>query len=33
VNELGVLYTAIAGLLNLLAIIDSAHRAGHKEGQ
>jgi len=27
-NELGVLYTAVAGMLNLLAIIDSAHRAG-----
>jgi hypothetical protein len=27
VNELGVLYTAVAGLLNLLAIIDSSHRA------
>ena len=26
-NELGVLYTAVAGMLNLLAIIDSAHRA------
>ena len=27
-NELGVLYTAVAGMLNLLAIIDAAHRAG-----
>ncbi|HET6252330.1 MAG TPA: DUF6677 family protein [Tepidisphaeraceae bacterium] len=27
VNELGILYTAVAGLLNLLAIIDSSHRA------
>lgn len=27
-NEIGVLYTAVAGLLNLLAIIDSAYRAG-----
>jgi hypothetical protein len=27
VNEIGVLYTAVAGMLNLLAIIDSAHRA------
>ena len=31
-NELGVLYTAIAGMLNLLAIIDCSHRAGQKEG-
>ena len=28
--ELGVLYTAVAGMLNLLAIIDSAHRAGNR---
>ena len=28
VNEIGVLYTAIAGMLNLLAIIDAASRAG-----
>jgi hypothetical protein len=27
VNELGILYTAVAGMLNLLAIIDSSHRA------
>jgi hypothetical protein len=27
VNEIGVLYTAVAGMLNLLAIIDSSHRA------
>ena len=26
-NELGVLYTAVAGMLNLLVIIDAAHRA------
>ena len=26
-NELGVLYTAVAGMLNLLIVIDSAHRA------
>ena len=26
-NELGVLYTAVAGMLNLLAIIDSSYRA------
>lgn len=30
-NELGVLYTAIAGMLNLLAIIDSASRAGRPQ--
>jgi hypothetical protein len=29
-NELGVLYTAVAGMLNLLAIIDAAYRAGHE---
>jgi len=29
-NELGVLYTAVAGMLNLLAIIDAAHRAGRE---
>jgi hypothetical protein len=28
VNEIGVLYTAVAGMLNLLAIIDAASRAG-----
>lgn len=28
VNEIAVLYTAVAGMLNLLAIIDSASRAG-----
>lgn len=34
VNEIAVLYTAVAGMLNLLAIIDSAHRAGQLlEGQ
>lgn len=27
VNEIGVLYTAVAGMLNLLALIDAAHRA------
>ena len=31
VNELGVLFTAIAGMLNLLAIIDSSHRATYPE--
>jgi hypothetical protein len=30
-NELGVLYTAVAGMLNLLAIIDAASRAGRAE--
>lgn len=30
-NELGVLYTAVAGMLNLLAIIDAASRAGQTE--
>ncbi len=28
-NEIGTLYTAVAGMLNLLTIIDSAYRAGH----
>jgi len=28
VNEIAILYTAVAGMLNLLAMIDSAHRAG-----
>jgi hypothetical protein len=32
-NELGVLYTAIAGMLNLLAIIDSASRAGQPQDE
>ena len=27
VNEIGVLYTAVAGMLNLLAVIDASHRA------
>ena len=27
-SEIGTLYTAVAGMLNLLAIIDAAHRAG-----
>lgn len=30
VNEIAVLYTAVAGMLNLLAVIDSAHRAGRQ---
>ena len=31
INEIGVLYTAVAGMLNLLTIIDASHRAaqGH----
>ena len=29
--DIGVLYTAIAGMLNLLSIIDSAHRASAEE--
>ena len=28
IGEIGTLYTAVAGMLNLLAIIDSAYRAG-----
>jgi hypothetical protein len=31
VNEAGTLYTAVAGMLNLLAIIDATHRATHGE--
>ncbi len=31
VNEAGTLYTAVAGMLNLLVIIDSTHRAAQKE--
>ena len=31
-NEIGTLYTAVAGMLNLLAIIDAAYRAGHGGG-
>jgi hypothetical protein len=27
--EIGTLYTAVAGMLNLLAIIDASYRAGH----
>jgi hypothetical protein len=30
-NEIAVLYTAVAGLLNLMAMIDAAHRAGERE--
>jgi hypothetical protein len=29
-GEIGTLYTAIAGMLNLLAIIDASHRAATK---
>ena len=29
-GEIGTLYTAVAGMLNLLAIIDSSHRAANK---
>ena len=31
-NEIGILYTAVAGMLNLLAIMDAAHRAGQGQG-
>lgn len=30
INEIGTLYTAVAGMLNLLAIIDSAYRAARQ---
>jgi hypothetical protein len=30
-NEIAVLYTAVAGLLNLMAMIDAAHRAAQPE--
>jgi hypothetical protein len=33
VNEIGTLYTAVAGLLNLMAVIDSAYRAGNRGGR
>jgi hypothetical protein len=32
VNEIGTLYTAVAGMLNLLAILDSVGRAGRVNG-
>jgi hypothetical protein len=32
IAEIGTLYTAVAGMLNLLVMIDAAHRAGRKEG-
>jgi len=31
VNEIAVLYTAVAGMLNLLVIIDTVHRAGQMQ--
>lgn len=31
-NEIGTLYTAVAGMLNLLTIIDAAYRAGRSGG-
>lgn len=31
-NEIGTLYTAVAGMLNLMAIIDAAWRAGRPGG-
>jgi hypothetical protein len=30
IGEIGTLYTAVAGMLNLLAIIDAAHRAAQR---
>ena len=33
INEIGTLYTAVAGMLNLLAIIDAAHRAAYPQAQ
>lgn len=32
VNEIGTLYTAVAGMLNLMAIIDSAYRGASRQG-
>lgn len=32
INEIAVLYTAVAGMLNLLAMIDAAARAGYANG-
>ncbi|HSV12901.1 MAG TPA: DUF6677 family protein [Tepidisphaeraceae bacterium] len=32
VNEIGSLYLSVAGLLNLMAIIDAAHRAAQRAG-
>lgn len=31
-NEIGTLYTAVAGMLNLMAVVDSAWRAGRPGG-
>ena len=31
IGEIGTLYTAIAGMLNLLAMIDAGHRAQHQK--
>src|SRR2546423_2619732 len=33
ISEIGTLYTAVAGMLNLLAVIDSAYRAGREAGR
>ncbi|MDB5322530.1 MAG: hypothetical protein JWN40_4161 [Phycisphaerales bacterium] len=33
VNEIGVLYTAVAGMLNLMAIIDAAYRSSNEGGR
>jgi hypothetical protein len=33
VNEIGVLYTAVAGMLNLMAIIDAAYRSANEGGR
>jgi hypothetical protein len=33
VNEIGILYTAVAGMLNLLAMIDASSRAGQLEAK
>jgi hypothetical protein len=30
INEIGSLYLSVAGLLNLMAIIDASHRTGHR---
>ena len=33
VNEIGTLYTAVAGMLNLMAIIDAAYRSANEGGR
>src|SRR4051794_1375922 len=33
VNEIGTLYTAVAGMLNLMAIIDAAYRSSNEGGR